>query len=246
MVNNVDSGNTIKKTRRTSTHGVHDNSHEITSCKGSDGAIFDPKLTAQLLTVSAEASQCSLSPPLSLGTNLVEENKTKLTSLGTEDIPLPCMSPETASLYHILANSTDNTLNTDDESDTTVIANLRSGEAPLFLDSDDSIRDPNYCADADYNSSDDSFHESISLISGTEHLEIDQIPNGMNEIASHQPEPVNLRPQNAQQEIAQLDDEIASTLESAIVSENGNDWLRIAPASGLETEIELTGRPKKR
>ncbi|KAL0821958.1 hypothetical protein ABMA28_005346 [Loxostege sticticalis] len=102
------------------------------------------------------------------------------------------MSPETASLFHILADSMDNNyLNTDTEGvfDTPTVASLRSGEAPLFLESDDSVRDPDYCANTSYSSSDDSSNGSISLISGTTHTESNQIPNEMNEIATYEPEP---------------------------------------------------------
>lgn len=64
------------------------------------------------------------------------------------------MSPETASLFHILADETDNYYpNTEGVSDTSTIASLRSSETPLFIDSDDSVRDPNYCANANYGSS---------------------------------------------------------------------------------------------
>ena len=61
------------------------------------------------------------------------------------------MSPETASLYHILADATNNIyLDSDGEPDTSTIAGLRNVEPPLSIDSDDSVRDPNYyCADAD-------------------------------------------------------------------------------------------------
>lgn len=81
------------------------------------------------------------------------------------------------------------------------------------------------------------------MIAGTAHAEINQIPNGINEIASYQPESISLGPHSAQQEIAQEYNEMASILESAIISDNGNttnDRLRIGAVSVHDTESLVT------
>ncbi|KAH9639301.1 hypothetical protein HF086_012911 [Spodoptera exigua] len=148
------------------------------------------------------------------------------------------MSPETASLFNILADSREINsyyLNIEGVSDTSSITSLKSGDAPLFIDSDDSVKDPDYCAFENYGSSGDSSNNSISLITGTAHAEINQTDHRINEIANCQIELINLGPLNAQQENMHDDSEMAFVLES----DNGNgnnDSLRV---------IQPTGRPKR-
>ncbi|KAF9418473.1 hypothetical protein HW555_004761 [Spodoptera exigua] len=152
--------------------------------------------------------------------------------------PLPSMSPETASLFNILADSREINsyyLNIEGVSDTSSITSLKSGDAPLFIDSDDSVKDPDYCAFQNYGSSGDSSNNSISLITGTAHAEINQTDHRINEIANCQIELINLGPLNAQQENMHDDSEMAFVLES----DNGNgnnDSLRVK---------QPTGRPKR-
>ncbi|XP_037296660.1 uncharacterized protein LOC119189934 [Manduca sexta] len=109
--------------------------------------------------------------------------------------PLPLMSPDTATLFHILAESMNNhNSNNETLSDTSTIASLLGDKAQLFNDSDDSVRDPTYCDNTDNGSSDDRSNDSISLITGTAHTEINQIPTQINNITSYRPDPIILRP----------------------------------------------------
>ncbi|CAK1598006.1 unnamed protein product [Parnassius mnemosyne] len=153
----------------------------------------------------------------------------------------------------ILADSMDNS-NTEGTSDTPTIASIRNGEDPLFIDSDDSVRDLNYCANVDYSSSDDSSNDLISLMTGTARAESNQIPNQINMSASHQLDTVNLGPHSTEQEIGQVDNEnMVSVLETPIISDNANtnnDCSRKRTFSVHETGSSLAerqpmGRPKK-
>lgn len=165
--------------------------------------------------------------------------------------PLPLMSPETEKMFHVLADTMDYS-DTEDACDRSTIASLRNGEIPLFSDSDDSVRDPNYCASTDCGSSDDSSNKSISLISGTARAEINRTPFRINMIASHQPDSGSLGPHGTQQEIPQVnEDEVI--LETAIISDRvstNNESSQIRSVSILESESTVAerraiGRPKK-
>lgn len=80
--------------------------------------------------------------------------------------PIPHMSPDLAKMYNFLRDS----MSIDSVEKPTV-----PDETISSLSSDDSIRDPHYCADDDLSdSSDDSSHRSVSLISGITIAEINQ------------------------------------------------------------------------